>query len=63
MRNGSVHELYRLKALITLDQVSTSVVEKQKNVNEQSLLVGFCKLSLYANESFDEHAGIFFGNG
>ena len=29
-RNGPVHELYRLKALITLEQVNTLVVEKKK---------------------------------
>ena len=30
-RNVSVHEFYRLKALITLEQMITSVVEKKKN--------------------------------
>ena len=34
-RNGSAHEFYRLKALITLEQVNTLVVEK-KNLNEQN---------------------------
>ena len=29
-QNGSVHEFYRLKALITLEQVNTSVVERKK---------------------------------
>ena len=29
-RNGSVYEFYRLKALIILKQVNTSVVEKKK---------------------------------
>ena len=29
-RNGSVHELYRLKALITLEQGNTSVVKKKR---------------------------------
>ena len=33
---GSVHEFYRLKALITLEQVITSVVEKKNNLNEQN---------------------------
>ena len=28
-RNGSAHKFYRLKALITLEQVNTSVVEKK----------------------------------
>ena len=31
-----VHELDRLKVLITLEQVNTSVVEKKKNLNEQN---------------------------
>ena len=35
-RNGSVHKFYRLKALITLEQVITSVVEKKNNLNEQN---------------------------
>ena len=29
-----VHEFYRLKALITLEQVITSVVAKKNNLNE-----------------------------
>ena len=33
---GSVHEFYRLKALITLEQVITSVVEKKNNLMEQN---------------------------
>ena len=33
IRKGSVHEFYRLKALITLEQVNTSVIEKRKNLN------------------------------
>ena len=36
LRNGSVYEFYRLKGLITLDQVNTSVVE--------NFVVGCCKL-------------------
>ena len=33
----SVHEFYRLKALITLEEVNTSVVQKKKkNLYEQS---------------------------
>ena len=35
-RNGSVHDFYRLNALIALEQVITSVVEKEKNFNEQN---------------------------
>ena len=38
-RNGSVHELYRLKALITLEQVITSVVEKKNNLNKHNFEV------------------------
>ena len=34
-----VHEFYRLKALITLEQVTTSVVEKKNNLNEQNFEV------------------------
>ena len=65
-RNGSVHDFYRLKALITLEQVITSVVEKEKNLKEQNFDgetngSGCCKLLLYANESCDEHA-VFFGD-
>ena len=37
-RNRSVHEFYCLKALITLEQVITSVVEKKNNLAEQNLL-------------------------
>ena len=29
-QNGSIHEFHRLKALITLEQVNTSVVERKK---------------------------------
>ena len=36
-RNGSVHVFYCLKALITLEQVITSVVEKKNNLNEQKV--------------------------
>ena len=35
-RNGSVHEFFRLKALTTLEQVNTSLVEKKKNKTEES---------------------------
>ena len=35
--NGSVHEFYRLKALISLEQIYTLVVEKKnKNLNKQN---------------------------
>ena len=46
-RNVSVHEF---KALITLEQVNTTEWSKK------TAMVGCCKLSLYANESCDEHA-------
>ena len=36
LRNGSVHEFYHLKALITLEQVTTSEAEKKKNLSEQN---------------------------
>ena len=36
LRNGSVHEFYHLKALITLEQVTTSAAEKRKNLSEQN---------------------------
>ena len=35
-RNGAVNEFYRLNALITLEQVKTSVVGKKKNLNEKN---------------------------
>ena len=35
-RNWSVHEFYRLKALITLKQMNTSVVAKDKNLYVQT---------------------------
>ena len=34
--NGSSHEFCRLKALITLEQVNTSVVEKKKNLCKEN---------------------------
>ena len=47
--NRSVHELYRLKALLTLEQVNTTVVEKKKRILIcNTAMVGCCKLSLYA---------------
>ena len=46
----SVHEFYRLKALITLEQVNTTEwSEKNKNLISKIAVVGCCKLSLYAN--------------
>ena len=38
-RNWSFHEFYRLKALITSEQVITSVVEKKNNLYQQNFEV------------------------
>ena len=56
-RNGSVYKFYRLKALIILKQVNTSVVEKKKKKNSKLRL---CKFSLYANEVCDDHHAVYF---
>ena len=49
-RNVSVHEFYRLKALITLEQVNTTDwSEKIGILISKIAMVGCCKLSLYAN--------------
>ena len=50
-----------LKALITLEQVNTTelVGEKKRILISKTAMVGCCKLSLYANESCDEHAVYF----
>ena len=49
----SVHEFYRLKALITLVQVNTTEWSKKKKkiriLISKTAMVGCCKLSLYAN--------------
>ena len=56
-RNVSVHEFYRLKALITLEQVNTTEWSKKIRILISKIaMVGCGKLSLYANESCDEHA-------
>ena len=53
----SVHEFYRLKALITLEQVNTTEWSKKIRILISKIaMIGCCKLSLYANESCDEHA-------
>ena len=55
----SVHEFYRLKALITLEQVNPTEwlkKKKEESVISKITMVGCCKLSLYANKSCDEHA-------
>ena len=56
----SVHEFYRLKALITLEQVNTTEWSKKMRILiSKTAMVGCCKLSLYANGSCDEHAVYF----
>ena len=52
-----VHELYRLKALITLEEVNTAESSKKIRILISKIaMVGCYKLSLYADESCDEHA-------
>ena len=52
----SVHEFYRLKTLITLEQVNTTEwSEKIRILISKIAMVGCCKRLLYANESCDEH--------
>ena len=59
-RNVSVHKFYCLKALITLEQVNTTEWSKKIRILISKIaMVGCCKLSLYANESCDEHAVYF----
>ena len=48
-RNGSVHKFYRLKALITLEQVNTSIVKKstkKKKKKKRADDVSLCERSL-----------------
>ena len=54
----SVHEFCRLKALITLEQVNTTEWSKKKIriLISKTAMVGCRKLSLYANDSCNEHA-------
>ena len=56
----SVHEFYRLKALTTLEQENTTEWSKKIRIISKTAMVGCCKLSLYANESCDEHGFYFF---
>ena len=61
-RNMSIHEFYHSKALITLKQVNTTERSKKIRIltsKMKTAMVGCCKVSLYANGSYDEHA-IFF---
>ena len=47
----SIHEFYRLKGLITLEQVNTTEWSKKKrSFFGKTAMVGCCKLSLYAND-------------
>ena len=56
-RNVSVHEFYRLKALIALEQVDITEYSKTIRISITKITMVRCgKLSLYANESCDEHA-------
>ena len=57
----SVDEFYRLKALITLEQVNTTEWSKQKSriLISKTEKAGCCKRLLYANESCDKHAVYF----
>ena len=64
VRYVSVHEFYRLKALITLEQVNTTDTtewseKKIRILISKTEMVGCCKLLLYANGSCDEHAVYF----
>ena len=54
-----VDELYRFKALITLEQVNTKWSEKKRSLISKTAMVRRCKLSLDANGSCDEHAVYF----
>ena len=46
----SVHEFYRLKGMITLEQVNTTEGSKKiRTFIGKTAMVGRCKLSLYAN--------------
>ena len=61
-RNMSVHEFYRLKALITLEPVNTTEWSKKIRILiNKTAMVGYCKLSLHANGCCDEQA-VYFGN-
>ena len=45
----SVHEFYPLKTLITLEQVNTTEWSKENKDLSKTVMIGCCKLSLYAN--------------
>ena len=50
--NVSVHEFYRLKALITLEQVNTTEWSKKIRIWISKIAM----VAMYANESWAEHA-------
>ena len=64
--NGSAHKFNCLKAVITLEQLNFSVVEK-KNLNEQNFdsvaywsgVVNFHCMQMSSNDSCDEYAAYF----
>ena len=58
----SIHEFYRLNALITLEQLNTTEWSKKKIgiLISKTEMVGCCKLLLYAIGSCDQHA-VYFG--
>ena len=65
VRYVSVHEFYRLKALITLEQVNTTDTtewseKKIRILISKTEMVGCCKLLLYAIGSCDQNA-VYFG--
>ena len=62
-RNRTVHEFSYLKALITLEQVNTSVVEKKRIFRSKTSMVRLTGRALYSfivcKWAFDEHAVYF----
>ena len=48
-RNALIHEFYRLKALIALEQVNMTEWSEKKILINKTGMVGCCKLLLYAN--------------
>ena len=56
-RNGSDHEFYRLKALITLKQFITSVVEKRNNRNHEQNFEVYWKTRMEEGGTEDRGSG------
>ena len=50
-----VHEFYRLKVLITLEQVNTTDWSKKTRILISKIAMVGCGELLYASESCDEH--------